>query len=65
MVRSAQDEKSPLIRLADRYSGIFTVITLLNYCVCLYYFRFDLIRALAVLAHRHTLSFNIATPIAL
>jgi heavy metal translocating P-type ATPase len=29
MVQQAQDEKAPLVRLADRYSAIFTVVTLL------------------------------------
>jgi heavy metal translocating P-type ATPase len=28
MVRQAQDEKAPLVRLADRYSAVFTILTL-------------------------------------
>ncbi|MCC7369233.1 MAG: cadmium-translocating P-type ATPase [Chloroflexi bacterium] len=29
MVQAAQDEKAPMVRLADRYSGAFTVVSLL------------------------------------
>ena len=29
MVQQAQDEKAPMVRLADRYSGVFTLVSLL------------------------------------
>ena len=29
MVQSAQEEKAPMVRLADRYSGAFTLVSLL------------------------------------
>jgi heavy metal translocating P-type ATPase len=65
MVKSAQDEKSPFIRLADSYSGIFTVVTLLITGFAYVYSGFDLIRALAVLAIATPCPLIIATPIAL
>jgi len=37
MVQKAQDEKAPLVRLADRYSTIFTVVTLLIAAFAYYY----------------------------
>ncbi len=65
MVKSAQDEKSPFIRLADSYSGIFTVVTLFITGFAYIYSGFDLIRALAVLAIATPCPLIIATPIAL
>jgi heavy metal translocating P-type ATPase len=65
MVKNAQDEKSPFIRLADSYSGIFTVVTLLMAGFAYFYSGFDLTRALAVLAIATPCPLIIATPIAL
>ncbi len=65
MVKSAQDEKSPLVRLADSYSGVFTIVTLLITGFAYVYSGFDLTRALAVLAIATPCPLIIATPIAL
>jgi cation transport ATPase len=64
MVKKAQDEKSPFIRLADRYSTLFTLITL-----AIAGFAFLLSRnldsVLAVLVIATPCPLIIATPIAL
>jgi heavy metal translocating P-type ATPase len=65
MVKNAQDEKSPFIRLADSYSGIFTIVTLFITGFAYVYSGFDLTRALAVLAIATPCPLIIATPIAL
>ena len=65
MVKNAQDEKSPFVRLADSYSGIFTIVTLLITGFAYAYSGFDLTRALAVLAIATPCPLIIATPIAL
>jgi heavy metal translocating P-type ATPase len=65
MVKDAQDEKSPFVRLADSYSGIFTITTLIITGFAYYYSGFDLTRALAVLAIATPCPLIIATPIAL
>ncbi|MGH7245607.1 MAG: heavy metal translocating P-type ATPase [Candidatus Levyibacteriota bacterium] len=65
MVKEAQEEKSPLIRLADKYSTFFTIITFVI-AGCTYIFSgFDLSRVLSVLAVATPCPLIIATPIAL
>lgn len=65
MVKKAQEEKSPLVRLADKYSTYFTIITLIITAVSLIISHFDLMRALSVLAIATPCPLIIATPIAL
>jgi heavy metal translocating P-type ATPase len=65
MVKDAQDEKSPLVRLADSYSGVFTIVALSITGFAYIYSGFDLTRALAVLAIATPCPLIIATPIAL
>ncbi len=64
MVRRAQEEKSPMVRLADKYSVIFTVITFVIAGFAFLY-SFQLVRVLAVLAVATPCPLIIATPIAL
>jgi heavy metal translocating P-type ATPase len=64
MVKAAQREKAPLIRLADRYSGIFTVVTLLI-SLFAYLVSHDFNRVLAVLVIATPCPLILATPIAL
>ncbi|MCL5019814.1 MAG: cadmium-translocating P-type ATPase [Patescibacteria group bacterium] len=65
MVKKAQDEKSPLVRMADKYSGIFTIVTLAITSFAYVSSGFDLTRALAVLVIATPCPLIIATPIAL
>lgn len=64
MVQKAQAEKSPLIRVADQYSGIFTVVTLIFSAIA-YLLSHDLTRVLAVLVVATPCPLILATPIAL
>lgn len=64
MVESAQEEKAPLVRLADRYSTIFTLITF-GLCAITYFFTQDLVRVLAILVVATPCPLILATPIAL
>lgn len=64
MVQKAQAEKSPLIRIADQYSGVFTAVTLVL-CVVAYLISHDLTRVLAVLVVATPCPLILATPIAL
>lgn len=64
MVRAAEEEKAPLIRLADRYSTIFTGITFVL-CVIAYLISHEMSRVLAVLVVATPCPLILATPIAL
>ncbi len=65
MVKKAQNEKSPFIRLADRYSTIFTIITFTIAGISFYASNFSLERVLSVLAIATPCPLIIAAPIAL
>lgn len=64
LVHNAQEEKSPFIRLADRYSTIFTIITFAIALLAFYLSR-SLDGVLAVLVIATPCPLIIATPIAL
>ena len=63
LVRTAQESKSPLQRLADRYAVWFTPLTL-GVCAAAYYFSGDPIRVLAVLVVATPCPLILATPVA-
>lgn len=65
MVKQAEKEKSPMIRLADTYSTVFTLVTFGIAGFAYIYSNFDLSRVLAVLAVATPCPLIIATPIAL
>lgn len=65
MVKKAQNEKSPMVRLADKYSHIFTVTTFLIAGFAYVHSGFELSRVLSVLAIATPCPLIIATPIAL
>lgn len=64
MVQKAQNEKAPLVRLADKYSTFFTIITLII-AVFAYFNGHGLDGVLAVLVIATPCPLIIATPIAL
>lgn len=64
MVQAAQEEKAPLIRLADKYSTFFTLVTL-TICVVTYFFTGSIDRILAILVVATPCPLILATPIAL
>lgn len=64
MVARAQDERSPLIRIADKYSGIFTAITF-GISLFAYAISGDIKQVLAVLVIATPCPLILATPIAL
>lgn len=64
LVEQAQEDKSPFIRLADKYSTIFTIVTLIIAGVT-YLSTFDPDRVLAVLVIATPCPLILATPIAL
>ncbi len=65
LVKKAEDEKSPMVRLADKYSTYFTLITLAISAFTYFYSGFSLTSVLAVLAVATPCPLIIATPIAL
>lgn len=64
MVKTAAGEKPPLVRLADRYSTWFTIVTL-ALAVLAYALSQDITRVLAVLVVATPCPLILATPIAL
>jgi heavy metal translocating P-type ATPase len=64
LVRSAQESKAPLQRLADRYAVWFTPITL-GACVLAYLLSHDPTRVLAVLVVATPCPLILATPVAI
>ena len=64
LVEEAQSQKAPIIRLANKYSGIFTLITLLL-STAAYILSGDIQRVLAVLVIATPCPLILATPIAL
>lgn len=65
MVQHAETEKSPMVRLVDQYSTLFTIVTFGIAGFAYLLSHFDLSRVLAVLAVATPCPLIIATPIAL
>ena len=64
LVKNAQEQKPPLVRLADRYSTFFTIITLILAALA-YFVSHEFTRVLAVLVIATPCPLILATPIAL
>lgn len=64
LVKSAQESRAPMVRLADKYAVIFTGITLLL-AVTTYIIFWDPVRVLAVLVVATPCPLILATPIAI
>ncbi len=65
LVKKAQSEQSPFVRLADKYATFFTIVTFIIAAFAYITSGFDLTRVLAVLAIATPCPLIIATPIAL
>lgn len=65
LVKRAQVEKAPLIRLADRYSTVFTLVTAVIAIAAYFLGGYSLDRVLAVLVVATPCPLILATPIAL
>ncbi|MBI4014597.1 MAG: cadmium-translocating P-type ATPase, partial [Candidatus Aenigmarchaeota archaeon] len=65
MVKEAESEKSPMVRMAEKYSMFFTIATFAVSAFAYVYSGYDLTRVLAVLAVATPCPLIIATPIAL
>ena len=64
LVQRANAEKAPMVRLANRYSLIFTAVTFFM-CAVAYFISHDIYRVLAVLVVATPCPLILATPIAL
>ncbi len=64
MVKQAQQEKAPLIRLANRYSTIFTILTIFI-ATFAWFYSHNIVTVLAVLVVATPCPLILATPIAL
>ncbi len=64
MVRTAQAEKSPIQRIADRYAVWFTPVTMLT-CAAAWFAAHDPLRVLAVLVVATPCPLILATPVAI
>ncbi|MCL5784621.1 MAG: cadmium-translocating P-type ATPase [Patescibacteria group bacterium] len=65
LVKKAEKEQSPFVRMADRYSVFFTLVTLVIAAFAYFSSNFDLTRVLSVLAIATPCPLIIAAPIAL
>jgi len=64
LVRRASAEKAPIVRLANRYSLVFTAVTFFM-CSLAYFISHDIYRVLAVLVVATPCPLILATPVAL
>ncbi len=65
LVKKAESEQSPFVRLADKYSTGFTIVTFVIAAFAFFSSNYDLTRVLSVLAIATPCPLIIATPIAL